>query len=124
MGIASKYMTEVSGIFNEMASVKISDDVLMQYIEDVMKAEKSIHPDKISTNLKNKVKEIFYFAKTHPTQTTEAANGTVWGAYNSISGYFNYQRNYKNPEEKFKAQLFGTADTKITKAFSLATSLI
>lgn len=124
MNIASKYMNQVSEVFNEMTKVKVSDDVLLKYIEDVMRAEKSLEPQKFSTNLKNKVNEIFNFCKTHPTQTTEAANGTLWGAYNSISGYYNYNKKYKNAEVKFKSQLFGLAETKISKAFRLATNIM
>jgi hypothetical protein len=72
----------------------------------------------------NKVDGIMDFAKTHPTQTTEAAAGTVWGAYNAISGYFGYQKNYKSQEEKMNDLYFKGATKKIESAFALATTMI
>jgi hypothetical protein len=78
----------------------------------------------ISTRLKNQVNAIYEFALSHPTQTTDAARGTVWGAYNSISGYYNYLHKYKSEEQKFSSQMFGNANNKILKAFSKAIELV
>jgi hypothetical protein len=61
---------------------------------------------------------------THPTQITDAAKSTVWGAYNSISGYYNYIAKYRSDEDKFKSQMFGNGNTKINKGFQEALVLI
>ena len=126
MGITSKYMLEVQDIFNQMAKTAISDVKLKEYITDVMKptyvgfdADK-----KDSSRFKNQVNDIYEFALGHPTQTTDAARGTVWGAYNSISGYYNYLKPYKTQEDKFKTQLYGTGSTIINKAFEKAELLL
>lgn len=126
MGITSKYMLEVQDIFNQMAKTAISDIKLKEYITDVMKptyvgfdADK-----KDSSRFKNQVNDIYEFALGHPTQTTDAARGTVWGAYNSISGYYNYLKPYKTQEDKFKTQLYGTGSTIINKAFEKAELLL
>ena len=79
---------------------------------------------KESTRFKNQVDDIYKFAITHPTQTTDAAGGTVWGAYNSISGYYNYIKAYKTQEQKFNSQLFGDGNTIINKAFDKALLLV
>jgi phage/plasmid-like protein (TIGR03299 family) len=129
MGIASVYMKEVEGVFNQMAKTTISDEQLKSYIQNVMKPEyKILHEtteeeEKLSTRFKNQVDSIYEFALSHPTQNTNAARGTLWGAYNSISGYYNYIAKFKNEEDKFKSQFFGLGNTKINKAFSLATEL-
>ena len=68
----------------------------------------------------NRLQSIFDFANTHPTQTTEAAQGTLWGAYNSISGYYNYIAPFRTQEDKFNSQMFGNANNKINKAFEKA----
>jgi phage/plasmid-like protein (TIGR03299 family) len=129
MGIASVYMKEVEGVFNQMAKTTISDEQLKSYIQNVMKPEyKILHEtteeeEKLSTRFKNQVDSIYEFALSHTTQNTNAARGTLWGAYNSISGYYNYIAKFKNEEDKFKSQFFGLGNTKINKAFSLATEL-
>jgi phage/plasmid-like protein (TIGR03299 family) len=126
MGITSKYMLEVEDIFNQMAKTPIGDIKLKEYITDVMKptyvgfdADK-----KDSTRFKNQVNDIYEFALGHPTQTTDAARGTLWGAYNSISGYYNYIKPYKTQEDKFKTQLYGTGSNSINKAFEKAQLLL
>lgn len=129
MNIASKYMTEVSEVFNQMARTPITDEGLQKYIIDVMQPEyKTLKSqedaEKISTRFKNQVTSIYDFAMSHPTQQTDAARGTVWGAYNSISGYYNYIQKYKDDEQKFTSQMFGNANNRITKAFQKTLELI
>jgi phage/plasmid-like protein (TIGR03299 family) len=129
MNIASKYMTEVNEVFNQMARTPITDDHLQKYIIEVMQPEYKAfkskeEAEKISTRFKNQVISIHDFAMSHPTQQTDAARGTVWGAYNSISGYYNYIQKYKNDEQKFISQMFGNANNRITKAFQKTLELI
>jgi len=129
MGIASKYMTEVSDVFNQMAKVKMEDAQFKQYIIDVMMPEHKIikgeeEQEQISTRFKNQVSSIYEFAMSHPTQQTSAAKGTVWGAYNAISGYYNYVHKYRDSEQKFTSQMFGSGYIKILKAFQKAEALI
>ena len=80
--------------------------------------------EKLSTRFKNQVSSIYDFALSHPTQQTEATKGSLWGAYNSISGYYNYIANFKNEEQKFTSQLFGNGNSKILKGFNKALEII
>ncbi len=131
MNIASKYMNEVDEIFNKMANTKIEDAQLKAYIKEVMKSEyakKNATEEEIledSTRLKNQVNSIYEFALSHPTQITDATRGTLWGAYNSISGYYNHIYNFnRGAEQKFSSQFFGNAYNKINKGFQKAVELI
>lgn len=125
MQIASKYMDDVNQIFNQMAETRIQDDQLRNYIMDVMKPvyKNKEEEEKISTRFQNQVNSIYEFALSHPTQQTEAAKGTVWGAYNSISGYFTHICKFKNEEQRFNSQMFGNANNKILKGFQKAAEL-
>lgn len=134
MGIASKYMAEVEEVFNQMAKTAIADEQLKQFIFDVMKPEYK-KPDvalpedkekeeKISTRFQNQVNAIYSFALSHPTQLSDAARGTVWGAYNSISGYYANVHKFRDEEQRFTSQFFGNANTKISKGFTKALELI
>jgi phage/plasmid-like protein (TIGR03299 family) len=129
MGMSSIYTSQLNNEFNKMAQVNISDKALRLFIEEVMK------PSKETINaetLQNEYSKIFTktvdgiidFAHNHPTQTTEAANGTVWGAYNAVSGYFGHIKNYKSQEEKMNDLYFKAGSKRIEKAFSLAISMI
>lgn len=127
MGIASKYMTEVNEVFNKMAKTTITDENLKKFIFDVMKPEyfkdEAKIDEELSTRMTNLVTNIHNFALSHHTQQTDATRGTVFGAYNSISGYYSYIHRFRNQEQKFESQLFGTANRKIQKGFEKALEL-
>ena len=119
MNISSMYMKQLEDNFNRMVDVKMNEKELNTYITDVMRPVYSTKDDRDSTMLKNQVSLIQTFALTHATQTTEAANGTLWGAYNAISGYYNYIK-----KDSAESQLFGNASNKINKAYQKAEQLI
>jgi phage/plasmid-like protein (TIGR03299 family) len=124
MGIASKYSKQVEEIFNQMVDKKMSEGDYRDYFTKVLapeyKAKTTEEQAEMSTRLKNMVEATTQFAFTHPTQTTQAANGTLWGAYNAISGYYNYIKPYDNQEKKFASQFFGAANNKMLKSFNEA----
>jgi phage/plasmid-like protein (TIGR03299 family) len=126
MGIASKYSLEVGEIFNRMVDHKMNEEQYRNFFEGIFKADyKQVENEKeASTRLKNMVEATTQFALTHPTQTTAETNGTLWGAYNTVSGYYNYIKDFNNAEDKFRSQLFGQGNTKMLKAFSEANYLI
>lgn len=129
MGLASKYSAEVSEIFNQMVDRRMTEGEYHEFFTKILKPEyvEVDTPEKMaemSTKLKNTIDATMQFALTHPTQTTPEANGTLWGAYNAVSGYFNYIKNYNNAEDKFSSQFFGAANKKMLKSFSEAVHLI
>jgi len=63
---------------------------------------------------------VFEYAMSSPTQQTETTRGTLFGAYNAVTGYFQNVRNYKDDESKLKSLLYGgTAQMRTQKAFNL-----
>ena len=129
MGMSSRYTQELNQVFNKMAAVKITDKKLREYIEQVMKpAKETINKETLqiehSTLFTKKVDAIMEFAIDHPTQKTDAAKGTVWGAYNAISGYFGYLKNYNSQEEKMNDLYFKSGAKKIETASEIAASMM
>lgn len=123
MGLASKYMTEVAGIFEKMAEVKVDDDQLMSFIQTLFVNEDYVQKKgEASTRAKNLVNTVFSFAKHHPTQNTSATAGTLYGAYNSVSGYFGHVKNYKSASQRMESISFGYGASKTNRAFALANS--
>ncbi len=129
MGMASKYTLELQPIFNGMAETKINDVKLREYITAVLEpAKETIDKEtlqkKYSTRFLNTVNSVIEFAHDHPTQQSVEAKGTVWGAYNAISGYFGYLKDYKTQEEKMNDLYFKQGAKKIEYAFQLAAEMI
>lgn len=124
MGIASSYSKQVAEIFNRMTDVKMDEGQYRKYFEFILKPEYKVEDPQASTRLKNMVDITTEFALTHPTQTTDAANKTLWGAYNAISGYYNYIKPYSDAEQKFKSQFFGAGNVKMLKSFNKAVEIL
>ena len=124
MGIASRYMTEVNTIFEDMTTKRLSDIELKHFIETIMKKETKETDKDASTRMKNLIDEVYSFTVSHPTQTTEAAYRTLWGAYNGISGFYTHMKDYKTNDQRMKDLTYGYANEKIAKAFDLATTMI
>lgn len=127
MNIGSKYMVEVEAMFNDMAKKTITDQQLKSYIENVMRPETKLMDEEeeyeVSSFFKKRVDSIYSFALSHPTQVTRAAEGTVWGAYNAISGHFNHNVKFEDSEKKFRSLMFGNANNYIQKGFKKALEL-
>lgn len=78
------------------------------------------HADTLSTCFKNMIDNVYEYALSSPTQQTETTKGTVFGAYNAVTGYFQNVRNYKDDEAKLKSLLFGgTGQLRTQAAFHL-----
>ena len=123
MGIANKLSSWLEPAFNNWSKVMITDCNLKQLIQlamvpnkEVLKDIQSGNLDELSTCFKNMCDTVFEYAQTSPTQQTATTRGTVFGAYNAVTGYFQNVRQYKDGEAKLKSLLLGgtaqMADTK------------
>jgi phage/plasmid-like protein (TIGR03299 family) len=127
MGIANRLSGYLEAAFNQWAKVWITDKKVKELIQLAMVPNKEVlqnvrtgQLDELSTNFKNLCDNVYEYSMTCPTQQTETAKGTVFGAYNAITGYFQNVRNYKNEEAKLKSLLFGgTGQLRTQKAFNL-----
>jgi hypothetical protein len=111
-----------------MLDVKMSEGDLATYFTKVLKPDyisiDGLTQNEMSMRLQNAVDMTLDFAYNHPTQKTVETTGTLWGAYNAISGVYNYGKNYKNSEDKFNQHFFGTANKKMLKSFDEAMELV
>jgi phage/plasmid-like protein (TIGR03299 family) len=130
MGLANQLSIQLEGIFNEWANVKVSDKEVKKLIElalcpnkeTLQHLQKENH-DEISTVFKNTVEDAFAYAMTCDTQQMDTTKGTLFGAYNAVTGYYQNVRNYKDNEAKLQSIVMGgTAQIKSQKAFELCDS--
>lgn len=127
MGIANRLSGELEGIFNEWANMRIEDKELRKLIQmamapgkEVLKKIQENDEDAFSTVFKNTCEEVFAYGMMNETQQMETTKGTLFGAFNSITGYFQNVRSYKDEEAKLKSLMFGgTAALRTQKAFNL-----
>ncbi len=127
MGISSQLSVQLEQSFNNWTKVKVTDPELQRLIQLAMVPNKEVLEniqnckwDELSACFNNICNSVFEYAVSSPTQQTETTRGTLFGAYNSVTGYFQNVRSYKNDESKLKSLLYGgTAQVRAQKAFTL-----
>jgi phage/plasmid-like protein (TIGR03299 family) len=130
MGLANKLSIEMEGIFNQWAKVKVNDREVKKLIQLALCPNKETlqhlqkgNEDEISTVFKNTVEDAFSYAMMSDTQQMDTTKGTLFGAYNAVTGYYQNVRTYKDDEAKLQSIIMGgTAQLKSQKAFELCTS--
>ena len=130
MGISNKLSSELEIIFNNWSKVKITDPEVKKLIQLALVPNKEVFKniqegkeDELSTCFKNMCDTAYEYAMSNPTQQQPTTMGTLFGAYNAVTGYFQNVRTYKNNEAKLKSLLLGgTAQVKSQRAFTLCES--
>ncbi|MCT2561852.1 DUF932 domain-containing protein [Chryseobacterium herbae] len=130
MGLANKFSTELEGIFNQWAKFKVNDQEVKKLIQLALCPNKETlqhlqkgNEDEISTVFKNTVEDAFAYAMISDTQQMDTTKGTLFGAYNAVTGYYQNVRTYKDDEAKLQSIVMGgTAQLKSQKAFELCTA--
>lgn len=127
MGIANKFSDEVGEIFNHWAKKPITDPQLKKLIEIAMAPNREVlgnirdgKVNALSTQFTNIVEDVYEYALSNPTQQLPTTMGTVFGAYNAVTGYFQNVRKFQDDEAKVKSILLGgTAQLRAQTTFNL-----
>ncbi|MCF0059873.1 DUF945 domain-containing protein [Dyadobacter chenwenxiniae] len=127
MGIASRFSEEIGATFNNWAKKPITDPQLKRLIEIAMAPNKEVlgnlkdgKINALSTQFVNIVEDVYEYALSNPTQQLPTTMGTVFGAYNAVTGYFQNVRKFQDDEAKLKSiVLGGTGQLRTQAAFNL-----
>lgn len=130
MGLANNLSNQLQDIFNNWATIRVSDSQVRKLIQlalcpnkETLELLKKGAEDQVSTVFKNTVDDAFAYAMISDTQQMETTKGTLFGAYNAVTGYYQNVKNYKDSEAKLQSIVMGgTAQLKTQKAFELCTS--
>ncbi len=127
MGISDTLSSNLEAVFNYWSKTSISDKEVKNLIQhamapcaEVLKKLQEGRNEELSVCFNNMVDNAFEYAMAHPTQQTATTKGTVFGAYNAVTGYFQNVRKYKDEEAKLSSILMGgTAQLRGQAAFNL-----
>ncbi|RAJ80094.1 phage/plasmid-like protein (TIGR03299 family) [Chitinophaga dinghuensis] len=129
MGLANKLSVQMEDIFNQWAKVRITDPEVKKLIQLAMVPNKEVlqnittgKVDELSTAFTNIVEKVYEYAMSDSTQQTDTTRGTLFGAYNAVSGYFQNVRTFKTQELKLNSIMNGTAQLRTQSAFNLCQS--
>lgn len=128
LGLSNQLSVELEAIFNRWSRVRISDPEIKRLIQLAMIPNKETHDklktgkdDEVSSHYNNMVSRVFDYAMTSQTQQETTTRGTLFGAYNAVTGYYQNVRNYKDDEGKFKSIMYGTGFDRSQTAFNICT---
>lgn len=116
MGIMTSLQVELEQVYQAMAKKRLSDYEFKKFIHSVILnatemvdvyERKGTLEDIISTRKMNILNEIYEYAEVGPGQQLETAKGTLWGAYNAITGYYQNVKEYKSDEKKARSLIQG-----------------
>ncbi|ASU34256.1 DUF932 domain-containing protein [Mucilaginibacter xinganensis] len=126
LGVTNLLAKELEEVFNNWSRIRITDNAVKRLIQVAMAPNKEVLQnlqsgklDELSTNYNNMVSSVMEYALTNPTQQEVTTKGTLFGAYNAVTGYFQNVRNYKDDESKFKSIMYGTGLQRSQTAFDL-----
>lgn len=129
MGISNNMATELEVIFNRWSKTRVTDPQVKKLIQMALVPNKEVltdlqngKDDELSGYYINMCNSAYEYAMSNPTQTLASTEGTLYGAYNGVTGYFQNVRKYKTDEYKLKSILYGgTAQQRNQTAFNLCT---
>jgi phage/plasmid-like protein (TIGR03299 family) len=126
LGITNQLADELEEVFNHWSKIRITDNAVKHLIQIAMAPNKEVlqnlqngKQDELSTTYNNMVSSVMEYALTSPTQQEATTKGTLFGAYNAVTGYFQNVRNFKDDESKFKSIMYGTGLQRSQTAFDL-----
>jgi len=127
MGITNTLSLQMEDIFNHWAHVRIADGEVLKLIhlamapgKEALQSPQGGAETELSACFKDMCNTAFEYAMTAPAQQLQTTKGTLFGAYNAVTGYLQNVRSYKDSEAKLKSiMLNGTAHAKTQKAFDL-----
>jgi hypothetical protein len=128
LGLSDQLTVELEAVFNRWARVRITDPQVKRLIQLAMIPNKETYQKlktgreaELSSHYNNMVSSVFDYAMTANSQQEHTTKGTLFGAYNSITGYFQNVRNFRDEESKFKSIMYGTGSQRGQTAFDLCT---
>lgn len=132
MGLVTETGANLETVFNRWAKVKIKDKEVKRLIELALAPNRDTldnlyrgEYDKVSTAFKNQCEEAFAYAMMGDAQLLPSTEGTVFGTYNAVTGYFQNVRRFKSEQDKTRSILLGgTAQLKGQKAFDLCADFV
>lgn len=130
MGMVNTLSPLMEQAFNQWSKIRMTDKEVQKLIQIALAPNKETidnirdgKADENSATYKNQVYAAFGYGMMADTQQLETTKGTLFGAYNAVTGYFQNVRNYKDKDDKINSLLCGgTGQKKGQSAFDLCLS--
>lgn len=129
MGITNQLGEEMEQLFNHWAKIGITDKQAKKLVQMAMAPNletiasiRSGQPLELSAVFENTVQKVLEYAATSPSQQLDTTKGNLFGVYNSVTGFFQNIKEYRNEETKFNSLMNGGAMKRVQATFDLCTN--
>lgn len=127
MGISNRLSQDLEQLFNRWAKVRITDEEVRKLIrkalipnKESLEALEAGRLEECSTYFQNMCESAYAYTLGNETQQMQTTRGTLFGAYNGVTGYFQNVRLYKDATAKLKSLMYGgLAQQRNQKTFTL-----
>lgn len=127
MGMVNTLSPLMEQAFNQWSKVKINDKALQRLIQIALAPNKETLDlvkdgrwDEVSGNYRKAVYGAYGYSHMADSQKLDTTKGTVFGAYNAVTGYFQNVKDYTDNEDKLNSIMCGgVAQTKAQRAVQL-----
>ncbi|MET7000669.1 DUF932 domain-containing protein [Chitinophaga defluvii] len=132
MNLVDSRTNDLQELFTGWSKIKITDEHVLKLVQMAMAPdnetmsmlEKGLYKE-TSTRYRNTVDKVYEYAMSSETQQMETTKGTVFGAYNAVTGYYQNVCGFKTNESKVKSIVYGgLAQQRTQKAFDLCTGYV
>lgn len=121
MGIVKKESDLAEVTFRKMTQVRITDSQLKAFIEmAMMPGKEQISSEDFSKRFTNTIDNILNYTASDATQLMVSTKGTLYGAMNAITGFYNNVRAYKDAENRLDTIMYGSGARNNARAYNLA----
>lgn len=117
IGICDILSEQMQTIFNYWTKLRISDNDVKKLIKSALAPSKEVikklqegNKNELSSCFNNMVDNALPYAMSDPPPLMNTTKGTVFGAYNAVTGYFQNVRSYNDEEAKLFSFLMGGTD--------------
>lgn len=125
--LSNNMSQQLETIFNKWAKVRINDAELLKLIQLAMSPNKEVFTAlaennssyEFSNHFTDVCGQVFEYAQTSETQLMQTTAGTLFGAYNAVTGYYQNVKEYKSANSKADSILFGTGLDRTKTAFEI-----
>lgn len=127
MKIAESTSDMLETLFNKWAKVKLNDAEVKKLIRLAMSPNKEVAKSIIENNtayefskhFEDVCSQVFDYSQVSPSQQMETTAGTLFGAYNAVTGYYQNVKTFSSDDAKVNSIMFGTGLERTKKAFEI-----
>jgi len=115
MGIIKKQAVKIEELYAEMFKKQLTSESMDAYFKAVVGE---------STQAENTIVEINRLVEVGAGTDLKGVRGSLWGAYNAVTEYYDHYKNYQERTNKLEAIWLGSGATSKEKAFEKAVVLL